>query len=141
MLEIKADLWSYPADFRCVPTNGIVKPNGCLVMGAGVAKVAAEKYPQLPDRLGRLVTIFGNKPFFFNEIGIISFPTKNHFKDPSDIGLIIASAKEIAAFVEIHDKTIVLPRVGTGFGGLNWIDVKAAIEPIFDDNRFIVCSL
>ena len=34
------DLWSYPADYRVVTTNGIIKKDGEAVMGAGVGLLA-----------------------------------------------------------------------------------------------------
>lgn len=141
MIEINGNFWEYPAQYYCVTTNGIVKNNGELVMGAGIALEAKNRFPQLPQRLGKLVSIFGNKAFFLQDLRIISFPTKHHFKDNSDIKLIENSAKEIAAFVKIHQvESIVMTRPGCGHGKLNWKDVKNVIEPIFSTDQFIVIS-
>ena len=52
MLEVQNDFWqeiednSY--DAICCTTNKIVKNNGELVMGAGIAKQFKAKYPDLP---------------------------------------------------------------------------------------------
>ena len=141
MIEVTGDLWTYPAEWRCVTTNGIVQKNRELVMGAGCALEAKMKYPAIPAKLGELVKIFGNLPFFLHEYKLISFPTKNHWKDPSSIELIEQSARHIASFARIHEITSVLsPRPGCGYGRLLWDDVKKVLEPIFNDDRFIIIS-
>lgn len=140
MKEVIADIWDYPADYRCVTTNGIIMKNGELVMGGGIALQAKLRYPALPARLGKLVKMFGNKPFFFDEFNIISFPTKQDWKNDSIMELIESSAKDIAAFGHINsNKVIAMTRPGCGLGGLVWSDVKKVISPIFDTDQFVVC--
>lgn len=52
MKEAQGDLWTLPAEFRCITTNGIWSKNtGEAVMGAGVALDAKRRYPDLPRRL------------------------------------------------------------------------------------------
>jgi len=70
MKEDKGDLWGYPADYRCVTTNGVVKPNGKLVMGAGVALDAKRLFHifQPNSELGSLNTAIG--PFFAGKRGL-----------------------------------------------------------------------
>lgn len=138
MIEEKADLWAREADARCVTTNGVLRSNGHLVMGAGVAKQALVKYPGIDKRLGDLVKVFGNVPHFLPDVGIISFPTKHNWKDCSDLSLIILSSEHLIRLCEAHRlKRVVLPRPGCGLGNLSWREVRAAIEPILDD-RFVV---
>lgn len=139
MIEQNVNLWDCPAKYRCVTTNGVVKSNGELVMGAGIALQAKQRYPKLPAILGKNVSIFGNKPFFIEEYKIISFPTKHNWKDSSNIRLIEKSAREILAFVNVHNvKSVALTRPGCGLGNLSWVDVKVVLEKYFD-NRFIIC--
>lgn len=140
MLEATGDLWETPASWRLVTTNGILNSGDELVMGAGVALQAKQRFPGLPQKLGRWVLEYGNRPFFCKTEGIISFPTKYHWKDHSNIVLIWESAKRI---VEIADKfqlrSIVSPRPGCGRGGLTWDFVKPHIEDVLDD-RFTILS-
>lgn len=140
MLEAIGDLWTFPAQFLCVTTNGIRRDNGDLVMGAGIALEAKRRFPDLPSKLGRWVEEYGNRAFICREEGIITLPTKRHWRDRSDIWLIEASAKQV---VEIADKfnlsKIALPRPGCGNGGLSWDYVKPLISDILDD-RFVVVS-
>src|SRR5687767_10030200 len=99
MLKSAGNLWTYPAEYRLITTNGVVKSNGELVMGAGVAKQAKEKYPNLPKVLGQYVSLYGNRPFILTNEKLITFPTKEHFKEDSDLILIEKSAKFIVDIV------------------------------------------
>ena len=137
------DLWSYPADVRCVTTNGVVKVNGELVMGAGVAKQAAALYPSLAKYLGDQVRRHGNVPFVYGTYAstrglVCSFPTKEHWQEPSKLSLIAHSAQ---ALVKLTDEwgwqTVVMPPPGCGRGGLTWTMVGPVLKPILDD-RFVI---
>jgi len=136
MIEVSGNIWDFDG-FHCVTTNSVVKQNGELVMGRGVALDAATRYPSIPKKLGDLVKQYGNKPFIFFDEKIISFPTKHHWKNPSDIELIIKSSKSIALLAEIYNLTVFLTRPGCGNGGLQWDSVKLQIEPYLN-NRFTV---
>lgn len=122
---------------KLITTNGIVKSDGTAVMGAGLALAAAKINPWMPAKLGKFINEYGNRPFNLGE-GYASFPTKNHWRDPSDLLLIIYSATML---VEMADKFnwehIVSVKPGCGLGGLQWPDVRAEILPIFDD-RFTI---
>ena len=140
MLEQRGDLWTIDADARCVTTNSEIKRDGRLVMGAGVAKQAIKRYPDLDARIASLIKVFGNLPFYFADLGIISFPTKNDWRDPSDIDLIRNSAEHAKWIADAHGlKRIVLTRPGCGCGGLYWPHVREVIAPILD-NRFTVIT-
>lgn len=136
---IRGNLWSYQAKNRpvAVTTNGIVRYNGSLVMGAGVALQAAQRFPDLPARLGCDIKQYGNVVMYYPDIEIISFPTKNHYKDPSSLDLIANSAKQLAFFL-LHrpEISVVLPPPGCGLGKLSWKEV----EPILDKEFHLVFS-
>ncbi len=138
MKEMTGDLWEVEADCRGVTTNGVVLANGRLVMGAGVAYQARERFPGLDELLGGYVSRWGNRAFFVAKHKLLSFPTKNNWRDLSNLELIVRSAGQA---VEIADKyglrNIILPPPGCGNGGLEWRNVKKAISPILDD-RFTV---
>lgn len=145
MKEITGNIFDIPdADAICVTTNGVVKRNGELVMGAGIAKQFAERYPDLPQFLGNLVTLHGNQPYIFNATPlarpvVVSFPSKYDWKNPSSLDLIRRSALYLRDMVELKEwKKVVLPRPGCGYGGLKWETVKKVIEPILDDRFYII---
>jgi len=143
--EVIADLWNYPADIRVVTTNGILNSQGCLVMGAGVALAAKNKYPWLPKILGDYVKQNGNIPYLNIEQGIATVPTKHHWKNPSDIDLIVSSIKLLNAMIETVDAEkklkIVSTQFGCGNGKLNWQNVKNNIEHLLNDQWTIVSQI
>jgi len=125
-------------DAICVTTNGIVNASGALVMGAGVAKEFLNNFPGIQYDLGAKVKTYGNIPFviYKNKTAIVSFPTKNHWKDDSNLELIKSSAKALVKIADSRFWTkIALPAPGVGMGNLNWKDVENALDQILD-NRF-----
>jgi hypothetical protein len=134
MRETTGDLWDY-AGWKVIPTNGDVKKDGKAVMGAGLAKQCADRYPEIPRLVGRNLTIVGNVPFFFARHKLITFPTKNHFYEPALLSLVLASARTIS---KIEGVEVFLPRVGCGLGGLEWEIVGPALAAILAGDHFVV---
>jgi hypothetical protein len=141
--EIEGNLWQVEADYRVVPTNGVYHRRGdkhLLVMGAGVAKEAADRYPEVPHLLGSLVKFHGNLAQLLAAQRLISWPTKNDWRQPSDLGLIVRNASRVVRLVEAAEARVVaLPRLGCGLGGLRWEDVREVLAPLLDD-RFVVVT-
>lgn len=141
MIEATGDLWSFPADFRCITTNGVVDLRGFLVMGAGCALQAKKRFPALPSVLGGYVWKYGNRAFIHHPSRIITFPTKHNWQDKSDLALICQSAIQVSAIADKYDiSSIVVPRPGCGNGGLMWSKVGPLLADILD-NRFTVVTL
>lgn len=130
-------------------TNGVVKQNGLAVCGAGIAKEANALF-HIDKLLGEYLQKYGNRPFYLGkytrtsadgekyEMSLATFPTKNHWKEKSDITLITKSAIHL---MEMADKfgwtKIYMPPVGCGLGQLNYnCTVKPVLNGILDD-RFI----
>lgn len=140
---VHGNLWEYPADYRCVTTNGVITNDGKqLVMGKGVALEAKRRFPQLPYTLAKYVKQYGNRAFILPEFKLISFPTKTDWRLPSDMKLIVKSALETVAIADKYNiDSIVLPAVGCGSGGLCWPNVKVMVEDIFDDRFTVVLGV
>lgn len=146
MKEINGNLFDYPV--IVIPTNGIVKSNGKLVMGAGVALEARNKFKDIDKYFGKQVQLFGNI-VHYNEYHlhsniieiatiVFSFPTKHHYNNNSDLNLIENSTKQLISKVNILKlKEIYLPKVGCGKGNLDWSQVKSLLDKYLDD-RFIL---
>ena len=142
MIERCGDIFDQPdGDAICFTSNGVVKANGELVMGGGVAKAFYNKQPGLAKEFGFKVKAYGNHVHWTGvewKQWVVSFPTKNHWKNPSSLKLIAQSAKELVELTnEKGWKKVYLPYPGIGLGGLNKEDVRKVISPILDD-RFIV---
>jgi len=156
MIEAEGNLFTYPADFYCIPINGVVDYHGRLVMGAGVAKQAAALNPTLPLKFGLTVrrrglvaqptieSSFITHPLTGHNMEFLLFPTKYHWKDYSaNLGLIKESAHWIAHWAvsglgHYAPITIAMPRPGCGHGNLNWGMVRPEIEGILPDNVVVV---
>lgn len=60
---------------------------------------------------------------------IINFPTKAHWRNPSKIEWIEAGLQDLKRVIEEKKiKSIAIPALGSGNGGLNWCDVRPLIE-------------
>lgn len=129
----------------CITTNGVVKNNGCLVMGAGVAKQAVQHFPGIDKILGSKVQEHGNRVYLAGTCkgtSILSFPTKYHYKNNSDLNLIEQSAKRLVYWADVNNisetESIYIPAPGVGLGGLNKDTVLNALNKYLD-SRFVVC--
>src|SRR4051812_23611618 len=120
MKEINGNLWTAPVNVRIIPTNGVVDRAGNAVMGAGVAAQAGSRYPMLPRELGKELQRRGNHVFFFPAYGLLTFPTKHHWRRDADLELIENSTLELKSFINPELK-YAMPRVGTGEGNLDWL--------------------
>ena len=142
MLEKQINIWDIPDEdgVKAITTNGVVNEQGKLIMGAGIAKQAATKYPDLPLILGHYVNIHGNIPFYIVEYNIVSYPTKNNWRNTSPLKLIEQSAYLLVKRIEEEElEHVFLPRPGCSNGGKDWeTEVKPLLEPILPDTVTIV---
>lgn len=144
MREIDADLFNVACSAIVITTNGFVKKNGEVVMGAGVAKIAAKKWPALPMLLAQLIMLNGNHVYWLlgkqeAPVDVLTMPVKHVWFDPADTLLVEQSCHELVTLANLHPswRSICLPRPGCGNGQLSWDIVKEVIAPILD-NRFVV---
>lgn len=66
---------------------------------------------------------------------IVNFPTKRHFRDRSRIEDVDAGLVDLVAVVHANGiRSIAIPALGCGLGGLEWSDVRprivAALKPV-----------
>ena len=142
MILAYANMWTdFPERFtRAVTTNGNVRRDGTNIMGAGTAKQAADRFPDLPAILGALITSFGNQCFYLPGFNLVTFPTKDDVWNHSSLSLIARSCVQLVALANEHSlTTVVLPRPGCGVGGLKWDEVNPVVASLLDD-RFIVVN-
>lgn len=166
MKEIKEDLFNCildpEVDAICVTTNGNYTRSGSAVMSGGCAGAAARRWPEVPKRLGKMLrTFLSNIPFVIGVLDekgdhieltneaienhqfkclVFSFPTIHNLINGANLQLIKQSATIMVDYANQYKlKKVVIPRPGTGVGGLDWKDVKPEIENILDD-RFVIVS-
>lgn len=137
VVDHPVDLWDWvppEAPFlRAITTNGTLRKNGQLVMGRGTAQQAASRYPDLPRRVGDHVAKNGNSVLVCPDLGLMTFPTKQDWRDRSDLTLIQQSAQQLRAVLESPGcpwRSVVLPKPGCGFGWTSWDKVQPVLEPL-----------
>ena len=134
MIEAKGNLWGYPADWRCITTNGFIKNDGTAVMGRGCALEAKKKYPQLPKILAQHIKDFGNVLGVIFDLHLITFPVKHNWWEKADLNLIQKSTDSLSEWIYNHkSEVIVMPKPGCGNGNLNWKDVKPIVSYLPDN--------
>ena len=80
---------------------------------------------------GRMFIFPTNK--MFNPKYIINFPTKRHWKEKSKLEYIEQGLNALVTEVRrLGIKTIAIPPLGCGYGGLRWPEVRNLIETAFD---------
>lgn len=143
MQEIYGDIWEQHklGRWAVITTNGDTRKDGACVMGRGVAKQAADKFPNLPFKLGEALRTGGNKVHIFDYLHIITLPVKYHWKAQADLDLIEKSLQQLVAWANIpprkHGKFYMV-RPGCDNGKRDWeTEVKPLCEKYLDD-RFVI---
>jgi len=146
MTEISGDVWELydKGMWLTVTTNGFVKNDGCAVMGAGIAKQAAARIPNLTYYLGAVISVFGNRVVPFPGRRVISFPVKHAWYEKADLTLIEKSALELreledSGYLDTYGSySVAMVRPGCGNGQLEWEQVRSVIAPILESDRYII---
>lgn len=137
------------------PAEAIVNTVNCVgVMGKGVALEFKRRWPdnfRAYKRLCDAQKMTPGKSFIFetgdllNRDGwrfLINFPTKQHWKARSKIEYIAEGLDDLVLQVRhLGIKSVVMPPLGCGNGGLDWSEVRPVIEQklaSLNDVKFIV---
>lgn len=108
-------------------------------MGKGLALSFKLKYPKYYETYQRQckegkIRLNFIKPYQAANKLIISFPTKNHWRDNSNIDNIEAGILHLISFIIYWKvKSIAIPALGCGLGNLNWNVVKPLFVKYFTD--------
>jgi len=129
----KGNILQAEEDYICFTANSVIKRNGELVMGAGVAKAFRDNFKGISLE-------FGNKIEHLSEFNllvidrIIALQTKIHFKNPSPIDLIDRTISKLNEFaLENSNKTIAMTLLGTLNGGLDENMIKSKLNKLPDN--------
>ena len=127
-------------DSRCYALVNTVNTVG--VMGKGIAlqfknefphnyKIYRDAYQSRQLKIGGLLLV-KDRSLLLGERLIINFPTKTHWRLPSEYTYIEQGLNALANLIaEERLKEIALPALGCGNGGLDWRIIKEMIDRHF----------
>ena len=119
------------ADAILIPVNSVG------VMGAGLAKQAADKYPQMVSKYkelcARRILQPGIPQLITYPRKIVLFPTKDHWRNQSSIEWIIKGLEKLKQQDGVYS-SLAIPPLGCGLGGLKWSVVEKHIKEILKDS-------
>ncbi len=123
------------------PVQALVNTVNCVgVMGKGVALEFKRRWPanfNVYRKLCDAKALSPGKMFVFDrgalvEDGpryLVNFPTKVHWRSKSELSYVEDGLDDLMRVIAEHGiKSIALPPLGCGNGGLDWADVKPLIE-------------
>lgn len=125
----------------------LVCPVNCEgVMGAGLALSFCKHFPAWapmmrrqsaklrPGSIAHVMELIQENPRV-----IALFPTKDRWRDPSKLEYVETGLPKLVSFMNKYDfKSVAMPRLGCGCGGLSWSDVKPLIQGAFDGTGVVV---
>lgn len=113
------------------------------VMGKGIALQFKHAFPENyvqyraackigEVQLGKMFVTYTGSPT--NPRAIINFPTKGHWSSRSSIIDIAGGLQALRRFlIDDETRSVAIPKLGCGLGGLNWDDVRPSIEAALGD--------
>ncbi len=129
----RGDIFTDPAWALVVPVN-------CYgVHGAGLAKAFAKKYPGPMRSCKDAFRMHSDDPSYWVGAApgwwsgdgklIVCCPTKLHWRDPSKIEYVAQTLKMLPRTLSHFGvKSVAVPALGCGLGGLRWSDVRPVVE-------------
>ncbi|MDQ0109847.1 O-acetyl-ADP-ribose deacetylase (regulator of RNase III) [Chitinophaga terrae (ex Kim and Jung 2007)] len=126
-------------DLLLAPAEALVNAvNTAGVMGKGIALQFKKRFPQNYNlykqaaEAGQLETgknFVVQNPTTDPVKWIINFPTKKHWRSPSELEYVVAGLDDLRNVIkDLKIKSIALPALGCGNGGLDWNIVKPILE-------------
>ena len=118
--------------------DALINTVNCVgIMGAGIAKQFKERYPENYKRYKstcaageiRTGSLFTTIDHPSNKT-IINLPTKQDWRDPSEIEWIVQGLFALREFLQNMNMSVALPPLGCGNGGLDW---ETQVHPLVVD--------
>lgn len=137
--QLKGDLLRDDAE-------ALVNTVNCVgVMGKGLALSFERCFPEM-FQLYRMASLnnevrIGRMHLWRNPIGqprlVINFPTKMHWRNPSQLEWIAAGLFDLTGVIRAEQlKSIAIPPLGCGLGGLQWPTVRRLIHDVLQRELF-----
>ena len=122
------------------PAKALVNPVNCVgVMGRGLAKEFKARFPdnfQKYEAACAAAFVFLGSMFVTETGGkiIVNFPTKQHWRNPSRMAWITTGLAALRAEIIARNiRSVAVPALGCGLGGLPWPGVRMLIERYLGD--------
>jgi O-acetyl-ADP-ribose deacetylase (regulator of RNase III) len=123
--------------------EALVNTVNCVgIMGKGIALQFKQAFPENFKAYARACKhdeVQLGKMFvyptgsLFNPKFIVNFPTKKHWKSKSKLKDVEQGLEDLINIIKKYEiKSIAVPPLGSGLGGLNWLDVKKLIVAAFE---------
>lgn len=132
--------------------EALVNTVNCVgIMGKGIALQFKQAFPENfkayvkackneEVRLGQMFVFQTGS--LFNPKYIINFPTKKHWKSKSQLKDVEQGLDDLIEVVNTYEiRSIAVPPLGSGLGGLNWPDVKKLIVAAFEKTPDVAVHL
>jgi len=113
------------------------------VMGKGIALMFKERFPSNMKAYAEACKAkqVQTGKMFITETGeligarwIVNFPTKQHWRSNSKMQWVVDGLADLRRFIEENQvRSIDIPPLGSGNGGLDWVHVKPQIEQALGD--------
>lgn len=121
---MRRDILKSDADYIVIPVNMVG------VMGAGLAKQFAKKYPEHVEEYQHWCKNYTSSPQQLKIANkFIMLPTKHHWRENSEMIKIRGQVSYMFMYMIPHykNKSVALPLLGAGLGGLDSKEVKAML--------------
>jgi O-acetyl-ADP-ribose deacetylase (regulator of RNase III) len=113
------------------------------VMGKGIALMFKDKFPEnyrayaAACKRGEVLVgrmFVTQSPELSGPRWIVNFPTKKHWRHPSKLEWIIEGLQDLRAVIARNGiRSIAIPPLGSGNGGLEWREVRPQVEAALGD--------
>jgi hypothetical protein len=147
MKYVQGDIWELARELDAwvvIPTNTTIRRDGKAVMGAGLAKEAADRVPHLQEKLSTHIARFRER--LYVDKPVICLATKRDWRQPSRLEWVEHGCFELVELARVlasvgDHRPILVPKLGCGLGGLNWErQVRPVVDMILEGDRFVLVS-
>jgi O-acetyl-ADP-ribose deacetylase (regulator of RNase III) len=140
LLFLKGDLLASRDDALVNAVNTV------RVMGKGIALKFKRRFPanfstykeacaRNEVKVGKMFVTHHSEP---PPHWIINFPTKAHWSQPSKMEWSIAGLQDLQEVIRKQNiRSVALPALGCGSGGLNWLEVRAVLQGALENMESI----
>lgn len=143
MILEKGDMWDVFGKTDCfiITTNPVVRNDGAVVMGRGIAKQVKDRFPEFPYDFARVRDPATLGYGAISNTGVVGrydgqlmgfFMVKDHWREPAVLDIIEDSVSDIMEWANHYDR-IDLNFPGIGNGGLDRALVLPIIEQLPDN--------